>query len=1699
MTKYFTNFEDIPFIQNGIGGLAFPEARIGNYPSIWTRRGSNVSPGYADGKVFNSSSAVFKRRICSFQNNQQQNVAFSLVAIDTDKGRGDVDIVLSVNPQASVSRTQVFVRGQGTTSITDGYIFSIEHAANRVRIYKVQGGVQTNPFPDRSITHSAGTTRVYRFRVSGSNPTTLYVKTWKDEVPEPTTWGLEVTDGGSPENTLTAAGWVGVGVYPTTHGVLGESYINYLGIATGGQTAALPVSNQDFVTWLSLANERRVLFEGSVTGYDGVSAAVSRPVYIANGGYTSHEQDSPSLQNYRPAIAKVPTFRREISLALSGRVTTGIGSLVLNNNASEALAIPSLSVALRTSVVPEVGPNPTSFSRALTAYVKDLEGLLKVANSGEVRFEGARRVENLLTNSEDFSNAFWVTDAGGTGVVPSKTPNFALAPDGSYTACRVQMASGPSGYSRIYNQTVTWWANSGLQSVWMKTTDGSTKSVTLGDLIGSNRKVVSVDGTWKRFANSPGTGGAGTGFEVYSENSPGLTDLLIWHPQVEDVKGQTNQNVSEYVSSGVLSSPYHGAFVDGVKYFDYENQNTVTANVVTEKKGGPLSWVNFPGVANNYLSRSAPTLTPNGDLDLRICAAAPWSYGDYVVLSSVWPTGNGSFQFGIDAGSGKLFFNWRTSGGVDSGLKLSTVTLSSLFANGVRVWLRVTLDVDNGAGGNTVRFYYSTDRGSTWTQLGADVTTAGTTNVQALTGKSWVLGAQQDTGGYTAIHRIYSAEIRDGIGGSIAASFLTVAGDSSAWSLGTYVSYTHAFTASSTLGYRKERAGTNLCIRSQEFDNAAWIKIQATISANSSSAPDGTTTADTLLDNAVNAIHAASGTSFAITANSTICASVYAKPVGRNIAIVVYNGGNYFRQVFDLTAGAAGSSDVGGAGTLSNAIVERLPDGFFRCSVIGAVNAGAVGAVLEVDLASGTTIASLTYAGTGSLGAIIWGAQAEQASYPSSYVPTAGVAVTRPEDRLTYPIGVFPDATGTISAEYQPDSWSLANGSSQRIIGHSSDYATVLSLGSTPDVGGVATSDSTIEVLGPSSTVASGFVRGTAVWSGTEMQAFSNGVGGSVGAFDGSHNLSALGVGYTTVVSDPLGFQGVIRGLQIFRRRLTGPEINRLPASPLGVPLDAAPIPERDDWLRMKWARSYGKMLLGDPSWPRHDFRVVLYGRPSQPTAPNPQQIQMEMKDLLGLLEVPLRTSRYSSSDPLSGQLKPMTYNSPYYMEPVPTNVAGTEHQISDSALTTAPEDVTDDGVSLTTTLTMGAVDTGADTISFRQAGSPTVVVNHGLLTDARVRWASGAPAPLSNGTDYYVVNPTATTIQVAATRGGAATNLTSAGTDGATVTARSWWEDLTNGKITVTASPAGRIMVKKPNATASVLEAGYLYQQIVFPQAISSAIDPTTHFNLSIEHYDQQSFTDLLNAVTQATGIVFYSEDVSALAAIDQVSKGTQTWYGFTPDGLFQVGRISLPSSTSVLDLLESDVKQDSLRLSSVLLPVDRTSLEVRYSKNYYLNGRLNLAPSKIQDLLRDYAAATGTAWSGGTVPLDDHPESAELQDFAPFDTLFSTNGSSEVTRLQTLYKKLLGVFTFQTRISALYRSTGLPICIGDTISLTHSRYGWKSYAAGETSLDATAAFDGTKAVLLGYDVNFSSDDPFPVRMTVFRQIPGYYPTANP
>lgn len=150
---------------------------------------------------------------------------------------------------------------------------------------------------------------------------------------------------------------------------------------------------------------------------------------------------------------------------------------------------------------------------------------------------------NLLTYSEQISHANWSKSAGGTGTVPTVTDNFGVAPDGTTTAARVQLAinggTTTADISRI-TQPITGMPIGGTytQGLWLKTNDGSTKVVQFrDDNAGTVGKNITVTGAWQYFSQDNTVSAGST-----TVNAIGLwvrgtlgtadsADLLMWHPQ----------------------------------------------------------------------------------------------------------------------------------------------------------------------------------------------------------------------------------------------------------------------------------------------------------------------------------------------------------------------------------------------------------------------------------------------------------------------------------------------------------------------------------------------------------------------------------------------------------------------------------------------------------------------------------------------------------------------------------------------------------------------------------------------------------------------------------------------------------------------------------------------------------------------------------------------------------------------------------------------------------------------------------------------------------------------------------------------------------------------------------------------------------------------------------------------------------------
>jgi hypothetical protein len=95
----------------------------------------------------------------------------------------------------------------------------------------------------------------------------------------------------------------------------------------------MPISDAQFKRFLRGKSGARLRVLAEIKfAYQTGSGPAEAAIYLADGVYTTQPTDSPPNVRYRDAIASSPSFSRAIDLAkLGGRMTTGLGSLVLHN------------------------------------------------------------------------------------------------------------------------------------------------------------------------------------------------------------------------------------------------------------------------------------------------------------------------------------------------------------------------------------------------------------------------------------------------------------------------------------------------------------------------------------------------------------------------------------------------------------------------------------------------------------------------------------------------------------------------------------------------------------------------------------------------------------------------------------------------------------------------------------------------------------------------------------------------------------------------------------------------------------------------------------------------------------------------------------------------------------------------------------------------------------------------------------------------------------------------------------------------------------------------------------------------------------------------------------------------------------------------------------------------------------------------
>jgi len=356
-------------------------------------------------------------------------------------------------------------------------------------------------------------------------------------------------------------------------------------------------------------------------------------------------------------------------------------------------------------------------ARSSTAMVEDFEGLVKTANANEIRYKGARRVENLLPLAGGS-----LTSLSGWGLINSSVDgndnNLQILP-GGYAEERDLLI--PNTASKVLCFSITLSSSTGGNLRIMVLENGPWHTTSLDVTLSATPTRYNITKTLI------GGGSTGALFKLSNISGATISNIVVHNMQCEEVSGQTNQNPSEYLSDQVV----YNSGIAGVKYFDYENGNTVDGSgVVIEADGAALTtpptllhegaatnlqlhsedltdaaWVKFEMVASSDgvvapTGNKATLLTPTNSAtshyilqDVNLVAGS-----DYIQSFIVKPAGYDFIQIAFSSGfNSALWVNVNISTGTvgnsSGGFDTSLIEVTQLSNGFLKVGIRATATV----------------------------------------------------------------------------------------------------------------------------------------------------------------------------------------------------------------------------------------------------------------------------------------------------------------------------------------------------------------------------------------------------------------------------------------------------------------------------------------------------------------------------------------------------------------------------------------------------------------------------------------------------------------------------------------------------------------------------------------------------------------------------------------------------------------------------------------------------------------------------------------------------------------------------------------------------------------------------------------------------------------------------------------------
>lgn len=273
--------------------------------------------------------------------------------------------------------------------------------------------------------------------------------------------------------------------------------------------------------------------------------------------------------------------------------------------------LPRLALDFTTGVL---DPRVTVARALNTATAINSSGFIAVVNANLPRFDydpvtlqpRGLLIEEARTNvcfsSGNLGNlTYWSGDTSG-GSVPTVTANYAVAPDGTTSAARLQVNRGAGTFSRWRSASSPTTLGQYTASVWLRTTSG-TGTANVGLRTNATGINVVVTGQWQRFSVTDASTTNVPDLQIMSFTSiPGNDvsfDVLAWGGQTE-----LGSFATSYIPTAASSVTRNADVVSmtGTNFSSWYNasEGTFVANFIPYAAG---SYTVFSATNNSFNNR----------------------------------------------------------------------------------------------------------------------------------------------------------------------------------------------------------------------------------------------------------------------------------------------------------------------------------------------------------------------------------------------------------------------------------------------------------------------------------------------------------------------------------------------------------------------------------------------------------------------------------------------------------------------------------------------------------------------------------------------------------------------------------------------------------------------------------------------------------------------------------------------------------------------------------------------------------------------------------------------------------------------------------------------------------------------------------------------------------------------------------------